>query len=150
VATTVRRIYVVATAEQVWDYLQTPKNIVDWWPNCEEIHAVRPLSEGGFVFKWTDKPAGVTCCGEIEETVVEPGEDLALHIAGDICGDIRWQVKQNEAGTHVTFESDYDLPVRALIPHLSPFRLLMFQQDEADAIMEKVTEHFGARAHDAS
>ena len=121
------------------------KNIVEWWPNCEEIHDVRPLSEGGFAFKWTDKPGGVTCRGEIEETVVEPGEGIALHIAGDICGDIRWRVQQNGGGTYVTFESDYDLPVRSLIPYLSPVRILMFQQHEADAIAKKVQERFAGK-----
>ena len=52
-ATAVRSMYVKATAEEVWDYLQTPRNIVEWWPNCEEIHDGQRLSEGGFAFKWT-------------------------------------------------------------------------------------------------
>jgi hypothetical protein len=133
---------VKATAEEVWDYLQTPRNIVEWWPDCEEIHDVRSLSGGGFAFKWTDKPAGVTCRGEIETVVRTPGEGLSLHVAGDIYGDMTWRVERKNGSTCVDFASDYDLPIRALIPYLSPVRLLRFQQDEADAIVAKVRERF--------
>ena len=141
-ATAMRSMQVKATAEEVWDYLQTPGNIVEWWPNCEEIEDVRPLSEGRLAFKWTEKPAGVTCRGEIEAVVRTPGEGLSLHVAGDIYGDMSWRVERTNGSTRVDFASDYDLPIRALIPYLSPVRLLRFQQDEADAIVAQVRKRF--------
>ena len=141
-ATAVRNLHVNAPAEQVWEYLQTPGSIVEWWPDCEEIHDITRRSDGALTFKWTDKPAGVSCHGEIAETVEEPGKTLALHLTGDLCGDLHWRVRGENGGTDLVLESDYDLPVRSLIPFLSPVRILTFQQDEADAIVEKVREHF--------
>lgn len=144
-ATAARSIDIHATPEEVWEYLRTPANIVEWWPGCEAIHDVAPQSDGGFTFQWIDKPAGVTCRGEIEETIVEPGEGIRLHIGGDICGEMRWRVHRENGGVRVRFESDYDLPVRALIPHLSPIRILRFQEDEADAIANRLRQRYAAK-----
>lgn len=137
-----RSVHVEATVEQVWDYLRDPKSIVEWWPNCTEIHNVQACADGGCTFKWTNKPGGVTCCGEIAEFVSDPDDGIVLHLAGDICGELHWRARRENGGTQVTFDSDYDLPVRALIPYLSPVRLLTFQQQEADEIAAKVREHF--------
>jgi hypothetical protein len=140
--TAVRRIHVNVPTEQVWDFLQTPGSIVEWWPDCVEIHDVTRRGDGEVTFGWTDKPAAVTCHGEIVETVEVPGKSLVLHLVGDLCGDLHWRISSENGGTDLVFESDYDLPVRALLPFLSPFRILTFQQDEADKIAEKIREHF--------
>lgn len=141
----VRNMHLSATAEQVWDYLRSPQSILEWWPDCEEIHDVTRPSDGGLHFKWTDRPAGVCCHGDVTETIDEPAKSLLLHLSGDLHGDIRWHVQGENGGAGVVFQSDYDLPVRSLIPFLSASRILTFQQDEADAIAQKVREHF-ARA----
>lgn len=141
-ATALRNIYAPVPAEQVRDYLRTPASIVEWWPDCNEIHDVVDCGEGGCAFKWTDRPAGVVCHGEIQEQVRGAGELIALHLSGDICGEMSWQVQPENGGTHVTFRSDYDLPVRSLIPYLSPVRLLRFQEDEADAIAARIRGKF--------
>ena len=138
----VRSMHLNALAEQVWDYVQAPANIVKWWPDCEEIRDVTRGNDGTVRFRWTDRPAGVVCHGEMAETVEEPGKRLHLHLTGDLCGDLRWRVQCENGGSLLTFESDYDLPVRSLVPFLSAARILAFQQDEADAVMQKVREHF--------
>jgi hypothetical protein len=53
-----------------------------------------------------------------------------------------WLVEREKGGARVTFASDCDLPVRALAPHLSAFRILRFQRDEADAIVANLAGHF--------
>lgn len=141
-ATAIRSLHVNATAAQVWEYLQTPANIVEWWPDCEEVHDVVRRDDMHLSLKWTDKPAGVLCHGEIAETIEEPGKALDLRLTGDLCGELHWQIRGENGSTDIVFESDYDLPVRSLIPILSPVRILNFQQDEADRIVEKVCEHF--------
>ena len=137
-----RSVRVEAPADQVRDYLSTPNNIVEWWPDCVEIHDLI-REPGGYAFGWTDSPAGVPCHGEMRETVEGAGETIALRLTGDLHGLMTWRAEPEGGGTRVTFQSDYDLPVRALIPYLTPARLLRFQQDEADAVTAKVREKFG-------
>jgi uncharacterized protein YndB with AHSA1/START domain len=141
-----RSLHVDAAAEQVWEYLRTPANMTEWWPDCEEIHDVARSDDGAVRFKWTDKPAGVVCHGETAETLEEPEKRLRLHLTGDLCGDLRWAVQDENGGSRLTFESDYDLPVRSLVPYLSAVRILNFQRDEADAVIRRVREHFSTRS----
>jgi hypothetical protein len=140
--TALRSIYVDAPVEQVREYLRTPASVVEWWPDCDEVHDVEQRSDGHVGFKWTDKPAGVVCHGETDETAQGSGEDILMRLSGDLCGDMSWRVQGENGGALVTFRSDYDLPVRSLIPYLSPVRLLRFQQDEADAIAAKIRAKF--------
>jgi hypothetical protein len=88
----------------------------------------------------------VLCRGATTETEEAPGKAMRLHLTGDLCGDMRWLVQPENAGSRIVFVSDYDLPVRSLVPYLSPVRILTFQEDEADAIIERVREHFSAPA----
>jgi carbon monoxide dehydrogenase subunit G len=136
-ATTHRSIHVEASASRVWDYLLTPESILEWWPGCVEIHSVAREGDGGYAVEWTNRPAGVMCRGEMVAACRPEGEGLAitLRVSGDLYGDMSWEVQGEGSGTRLTFRSDYDMPVRALIPYLSPYRILMYQQDEADAII---------------
>lgn len=122
------------------------ENIVEWWPHCQAVREGGPEAGGRFDFTWTDKPGGIVCHEEIEETVIVPGEGITLHLAGDICGDLRWQVRCENGGTHLTFVSDYSLPVRSLIAHISPIRLVAFEEHEADEIAASVRRHFSPDA----
>jgi hypothetical protein len=141
-STVTRSAHLSVPAEQVWDYLRAPANMIEWWPDCEEIHDVARSENGVIQFGWTDRPAGVPCHGITTETEEEPGKALRLHLTGDLCGDMRWVVQRENGGSRVIFISDYDLPVRSLVPHLSPVRILTFQDDEADAIIRTLRERF--------
>lgn len=143
-STATRSAFLSAPAGQVWDYLRTPGNMVEWWPDCEEIHGVARGDDGVIRFGWTDRPAGILCHGETAETEEEPGKTVRLHLTGDLCGDMRWMVQHENGGSRVIFISDYDLPVRSLVPYLSPVRILTFQEDEADVVIRRVREHFSA------
>jgi hypothetical protein len=140
--TAVRDIYVGAAAEQVWDFLQVPKNIVEWWPHCEAVRDGGPEDGGRFDFTWADKRGGIVCHEEIEQAEVVPGEGITLHLAGDICGDLHWRGRGENGGTRLTFVSDYSLPLRSLIAHISPIRLVAFEEHEADEIAASVRRHF--------
>jgi hypothetical protein len=131
-----------APVDEVRDFLQTPANMLEWWPDCDEIDDLEVCDVGAIAFKYADKPGGVACRGTIEERVLANGEDLALRLSGDLHGSMRWHLEPEDCGTRVTFESDYDMPVRALIPYLSPVRLLRYQEDEADQIAVRLREKF--------
>lgn len=138
-------MHVKATAEQVWEYLRSSRNIVEWWPNCAALEDVPPLSEGGFAFKWTGERGEAVLRSEVEEVLAEPGEGISVHLAGDICGTIRWRVRREDGGTRVVLQTDYAVRLRPLLMHLSPLRLLRFEQDEAAAIASRVVEQFSGK-----
>jgi hypothetical protein len=141
-ARAVRSLHVGARVEQVRDFLQVPTNMLEWWPDCDEIDDLEVCDVGAIAFKYADKPAGVVCRGEIEERVLEDCGDVTLRLSGDLHGTMRWHLEPEDGGARVTFESDYDMPVRALIPYLSPVRLLRYQEDEADQIATRLREKF--------
>ncbi|MCU0508185.1 MAG: SRPBCC family protein [Anaerolineae bacterium] len=141
-ARALRSLHLGAPVDEVRDFLQEPANMLEWWPDCDEIDDLRVCDVGAIAFKYADKPAGVMCRGEVEERVVGDCGDVALHLTGDLHGDMRWRIEAEDGGTRVTFESDYDMPVRALIPYLSPVRLLRYQEDEADQVAAKLREKF--------
>ena len=137
-----RSAYLETTAEDLWSFLEAPQNITEWWPNCVQIYDVRRSEDGRLAFKWVDRCGELALRGEVEEVVEQAGKRLAVHITGDIHGDMAWRLEPQNGGVKLDFESDYDLPVRSLIPFLSPMRLLTYQQDEADAIVARMKERY--------
>ena len=144
-ARAMRSAYLETTAEDLWSFLEAPQNITEWWPNCVQIYDVKRSEDGRLAFKWVDRCGELALRGEVEEVVEQAGKRLAVHITGDIHGDMAWRLEPQNGGVKLDFESDYDLPVRSLIPFLSPVRLLTYQQDEADAIVARMRERYNGQ-----
>jgi len=141
-ATATIAMNVKAPADKVWAYLNATQNIADWWGNCTEVH--QKADANSCCLEWRERISGVTLHADVVETMEQPGEQIRLHMCGDICGDILWQVRPQNGGTQVVLLSDYDLPVHRLAPYLSPYRLLTFQQTEAEAMAARIRARFVA------
>ena len=115
-------------------------NLADWWPHCLCFDGKRPLP--GYCFEWLDQKTHLALLAQIEEVLAQPGVGITFHLAGDICGDIVWRVRRENGGSAVGVAADYSLPLRRMLPFMSPVRAWRFQQDEADAMLARVQARF--------
>ena len=91
--------------ERVWAALTDPAEIINWLGDAEV-----ELAEGGrFTVRWLntdDQGNRAVYHGTI--THLEPPR--LLEISGDIHGVLRWALRPEAGGTHLTFSSTLDLP----------------------------------------
>jgi len=126
----VKTITIKAPVEKVFDYINEPTNLPEFWPSLVEIKDVQKLPRGGTRNRWVYKMAGIRLEGISEGTEYVPNQRLVSKTKGGVESTITWMFQPEAGGTKVTFEGEYTVP----IPVLGKL---------AEAIIVKMNEHEG-------
>ena len=106
------QLYISADALQIYDLLTTPSTL--------EPLTRRSIGKAHFInadadsddrtFTWTYQFAGATLSTTATLDVQKPGQELGMHLSGDIKGYLHWQLYSAEERVRVVLSVDLQLP----------------------------------------
>lgn len=109
-----KKIHIDAPVEKVFSFLQIPDALVGIMPNLLEVRNARPLDNGGFVYDWTFKMAGMKLNGTNETVRLVPNELMEIVSRGGIESRWLWIVSEADGGTDVSVTLGYTVPIPVL------------------------------------
>jgi len=129
-----KSVFVQAPIEKVFDYLNDPQKLAEYWPGMVAVKDVETLPNGGTCFNYTYKMAGILFEGKSEDIEIVPLKRMVSVTSGGIDGKVTWELEQAENGTKVLLENVYSLPV-PLLGKLAEPMINKLSENEADAIL---------------
>lgn len=132
-----RSVVVHAPVEKVYNYLNDPNKLTEYWPGFVDVKDVRMLDNGGSCFHYVYKMAGLRLEGYSEDTEIIPNQRMVSKSIGAIESTVIWEVEPVDDGTKVDFELTYKVPVPVL-GKLAENAIVKLSEREADAIMENM------------
>ncbi len=114
-------VHVDAPVERVFEYMDHPENQVEITPSLIRSETVERLENGGARAAYTYGMAGVSLDGHVTAIRYEPNERIVFEMTGDLEGEIEWRFEEEDGGTRVTYNADYDIPVPVLDAVVEPF-----------------------------
>ena len=113
--TIVRDIRVEAPVENVFDFLVSPHNLSEIWPNIVEVkHVKKSKSNDGFNFTWDYKMVDVHLEGKGETIEYTPYERLVIKSNKGLDSTMTWTLRPASQATHVTLKFEYQIPASVL------------------------------------
>ena len=110
----VKSITINAPVEKVFSYISVPTNQPEIWPSLVEVGDVKRLPNGGYSHRWVYKMAGIRLEGTSEDTEYIANQHLVSKNKGGVEATYTWTFQPEDAGTRVTVEVEYTVPVPVL------------------------------------
>ena len=63
-----KSIFIGMPLEKIFGFMAEPSNLLEIWPSLLEVRNVQPLPNGGYLYDWTYKMAGMRFEGQAEWT----------------------------------------------------------------------------------
>ena len=99
--------------EQVFAYVDEPEHLVEWLPGLMAVYEVIG-SGAGQQMEWTHKMAGMRLHGQTVVVEHVPNKYAVHQLVGMLHGTFTYSVEACEAGTELTLEIEYSIPVPLL------------------------------------
>ncbi|MFW6320453.1 MAG: SRPBCC family protein [Halohasta sp.] len=122
--------------EEVFTFLDDPRNHVKITPGLIDVSDVEALPNGGKRANYRYKLAGVTLVGTVEDVERAPGSRLVQELSGAIDGTISYELDGEET-TDLRYEASYDLPGTVIESVLEPIAEA-YNRREAEATVENL------------
>ncbi|MFB6256025.1 MAG: SRPBCC family protein [Haloplanus sp.] len=131
-----KSIQIESSREEVFLFIDNPRNHVKITPSLIQVRDIETLSNGGKRAEYRYKLAGVELVGRIEDVERSSGERLVQDLSGAIDGTISYDLQQDE-DTVVHYEAEYRLPDTVVDTVLAPVAKA-YNEREAEATMENL------------
>lgn len=132
-----KSIVIDAPVEEVFDYVEEPANMPEYWPSVVEIKDVEQLPDGGFRMTSVYKMAGVRFDMESECTEFIPNQRTVHKSQEGVSGTATWIYQSHDGGTKVTIENEYTVQLPVL-RRLAESFLIKINETEAEAVLANV------------
>ncbi len=129
-----KSVIVQAPIEKLFDYLNDPNKLTEYWPGMIEVKDVESLPNGGSCFKFTYKLAGIPMTGKSEDVEIVPLKRMVSVTHGGVESRVTWELEPAAVGTLVKLENEYKIPV-PLIANMAEGMLNKMAENEANAII---------------
>ncbi|MFC1915663.1 SRPBCC family protein [Chloroflexota bacterium] len=136
-----KEIWVEAPIEKIFDYINEPSNLPEFWPSLMEIRGVQSLPDGGYSARWIYKMLGTLFEGTAEYTQIVPNRFFVIETKGGIKSTIAWTFRSWENKTRLTFTVEYKVPV-PLLGKLAEAIIVKMNDHEGDLIMLNLQARF--------
>jgi len=133
-ATLTKSILINAPAEKIFAYIADPVSLLEIWPSMVDARDVQTLPNGGNKFKWTYKMAGIRLEGISEDIEFVPPRKTVSKTTGGIEGTVAWLIEPTPAGTKVTVEDEYIVPL-PVIGKLAEAVIVKLNEHEAEVLL---------------
>ncbi|QSG11578.1 Polyketide cyclase/dehydrase family protein involved in binding/transport of lipids [Halapricum desulfuricans] len=130
-----RSIHIDAPVEDVFAYLDDPRNHAEVTPSLAEVRNVEALDNGGKRVEHTYKMAGVGLDGELVERVHEENERMVFEMRGSLTGEIEIETTAADGGTELRYSAEYELPGKVLSTVAKPF-VRLYNERELQTTLE--------------
>jgi len=113
-------IRIARPVEEVFEFLDDPRNHAEITPSLASVGGIEPLENGGKRVEHTYEMVGISLHGVLVERVHEENERMVFEMDGDLTGEIEITFEGDDGGTTVTYSAAYDLPGRVLSKLAAP------------------------------
>jgi carbon monoxide dehydrogenase subunit G len=128
---------VEAPPEEVFSFLDDPRNHVKITPGLIEVGSVEALPDGGKRAEYRYKLAGVKLVGQVVDVERAPASRLVQELSGAIDGTIAYHLANAEGDTEFRYVAEYDLPDTVIESVLAPIAEA-YNRREAEATVENL------------
>ncbi len=127
-------ILIKAPIEKVFDYLNDPHKLTEYWPGMIEVKDIQNLANGGTCFNYVYKFAGFRFEGKSEDTEIVPLKRMVSVTTGGIEGKVTWELEKTADGTKVLLDSEYTVPL-PVVGKLAEAVIVRLNEHEVDQIL---------------
>ncbi len=106
-----KSVLVLAPIEKVYEYLNDPHKLTEYWPGMIEVKDIQNLPNGGTSFQYVYKMAGFRFEGKSEDTEIVPLKRMVSVATGGIEGKVTWELEKAANGTKVVLDNEYKIPL---------------------------------------
>ena len=129
-----KSITINAPVEKVFDYMNDPTHMPEFWPSLVEVKDVRPSTTGGKDFGWVYKLAGMRFEGASESIEHVGNQRMVTKSTKGINTTFVWTYEPQNGGTKLTLEIEYTIPV-PLLGKLAEGFIVNMNEREADTLL---------------
>lgn len=97
------------SAEQLWGYLTTREDILQWFEGLDTLQLSADYPAVGATQTWTYKVMGVEFKGKNTVTTSLPGARITYQMEGLMNGTMDYQITPVSEGVKLEFEVDYTI-----------------------------------------
>jgi uncharacterized membrane protein len=137
VANVQRSILINAPVEQVFAFVEDPRNMPDVWPSVERVTAVEPRPDGGYTCNYVYRIAGMRFEGHTDLLEHVPNQCIVTRSKIGMEGTLRWTFQAEGDGTRVTLEAEYSVPV-PLVGGIAAALLVRPNEREAETLFANI------------
>ena len=132
-----KTITINAPVEKVFAYMENPANLPAIWPSMVEVKNMKTEPGGGYNYDWVYKMAGVRIEGSSKTTEHEKNKRLADKSTKGIESEFIWDFRSEGAGTELSVEVAYNVPVPVL-GKLAESLIVKMNEREAETLMHNL------------
>ena len=136
-----KEVVVNAPIEKVFNYINKPDNLLEFWPSLIEVKDVKLLPNGGYSAQWSYKMAGMRFEGRSEHIQVIPNQWIIVETTGGVSSTITWTFRSMPKGTRVNLTIEYRVPI-PLLGKLAEAVIVMMNEQEGDLMMANLRARF--------
>lgn len=92
-------VWIDAPVDEVFDYMVSPENHVDFMPSLIEIEDVADIPSGGTEGEFAFKMLGVRLDGHFRDVEFDPPARREYRLEGDIEGTMTYDLRSEDGGT---------------------------------------------------
>lgn len=125
--------------KEVFEYMASPRNGPAFIPNLNENTNIFPEEDGvGQTFDWRFNMAGVDLRGKAEVTEYTPPTKVVISSKGDADSTWIYTLEEENGGTKVSVEVDYELAENALKRIANKAIISKLAQKTAEQMLENL------------
>lgn len=132
-----KSVTVAAAAERVYELVDDPERLPEFWPAMMEVTSTRHLAVGGHRFHYLYKMAGRRFEGDVETVDHVPGRRIVDEVRGELEGVFRWTFTPRDGVTRVDLHVEYDTP-KGLLGKLREPVIGKLNEHEAQLVLENL------------
>jgi carbon monoxide dehydrogenase subunit G len=139
-----QEIEIDSPPDEVFGFLDEPRNHVKITPGLIDVTNVEPLPNGGKRARYRYKLAGVELTGHVEDVDRKPGVLLVQELSGAIDGTITYDFTEPDSSTRLSYVAEYSLPDTVIDTVLEPIAEA-YNRREAETTLANLKTHVEAR-----
>jgi uncharacterized protein YndB with AHSA1/START domain len=129
----IKTVTINAPIEDVFNYVEDPNHLPEFWSSLIEVSNVQRLPNGGTSNGWIYKMAGLRFDGSSVTTEYNPPHRWVYKTEG-IKSTQAWIFKADGNMTQVTFETEYNIPI-PLLGKLAEAFIVKMNEHEVETLL---------------
>jgi carbon monoxide dehydrogenase subunit G len=132
-----KQIRIDSPPDEVFGFLDDPRNHVKITPGLVDVGGVEALPNGGKRAEYRYKLAGVKLVGHVEDVERAHGSRLVQELTGAIDGRISYHLDDDDGATVLRYVAEYELPDTVIESVLAPIAEA-YNRREAEATVQNL------------